>query len=108
MTPSVVNVALHNLKSKHLAELKTRSSQEPRFNDQAARVLLFRLSVKDTLPNLTAPEPQAGVDIVDLLEDMLFQPASSGIRPTLYLSARTDLECSMLMLLDETGDAQLS
>jgi len=46
--------------------------------------------------------------MVDLLEDMLFQRASSGIRPMLYLSSDTDLECSMLMLLDETGEGQWS
>ena len=51
---------------------------------------------------------QTGVDMVDLLEDMLFQRASSGIRPMLYLSSHTDLECSMMMLLDETGEGQWS
>ncbi|HJQ22437.1 MAG TPA: hypothetical protein VKA60_00885 [Blastocatellia bacterium] len=41
------------------------------------------------------------VDIVDVYEQMLFQRAAKGIRPTLYVSSYTDLECSMLMLLDE-------
>lgn len=62
--------------------------------------------MKDIQPNLTVETQHAGVDIVDLLEDMLFQRASSGIRPMLYLSSDTDLECSMMMLLDETGEGQ--
>jgi hypothetical protein len=41
------------------------------------------------------------VDIVDVYEQMLFQRAAKGIRPTLYVSSVVDLECSMLMLLDE-------
>ncbi len=44
-------------------------------------------------------------DTVDLMEEMLFQRAANGIRPVLYLSSYTDLECSMLMLLDNTGEA---
>jgi hypothetical protein len=64
--------------------------------------------VKDTLPNLTVANPRIGENWVDLVEDMLFQRASSGIRPLLYLSTYTDLECSMMMLLDETGEAQWS
>jgi hypothetical protein len=59
---------------------------------------------KDTLKNITTPM-QFGVESVDLLEEMLFQRAASGIRPVLYLSSYTDLECSILMLLDETGEA---
>jgi hypothetical protein len=46
-----------------------------------------------------------GVESIDLLEEMLFQRAASGIRPVLYVSSDTDLECSMLMLLDDTGEA---
>lgn len=42
------------------------------------------------------------------MEEMLFQRAASGIRPVLYLSSYTDLECSMLMLLDDTGEARWS
>lgn len=45
-----------------------------------------------------------GADTVDLMEEMLFQRAANGIRPVLYLSSYTDLECSMLMLLDSTGE----
>lgn len=46
------------------------------------------------------------VDMVDLFEQMLFQRAVRGIRPVLYVSSCTDLECSMLMLLDETAQGQ--
>ena len=54
----------------------------------------------------TTPTPiEFGEDTVDLMEEMLFQRAASGIRPVLYLSSYTDLECSMLMLLDNTGEA---
>ncbi|HKV37830.1 MAG TPA: hypothetical protein VJX67_01360 [Blastocatellia bacterium] len=42
-----------------------------------------------------------GVDLVDIFEDMLCERAVKGFRPTLYVSSFTDLECSMLMLLDE-------
>ena len=57
----------------------------------------------------TTPTPlEFGADTVDLLEEMLFQRAASGIRPVLYLSSYTDLECSMLMLLDNTGEARWS
>jgi hypothetical protein len=48
------------------------------------------------------------VDIVELFEQMLFQRASKGIRPVLYISSYTDLECSMLMLLDETSEGHSS
>lgn len=77
-------------------------------NKRAARVLLICRSVKDKLQNVATPKEHSGVDMVDLLEDMLFQRASSGIRPMLYLSSHTDLECSMMMLLDETGEGQWS
>jgi hypothetical protein len=46
------------------------------------------------------------VDMVDLFEQMLFQRAVRGIRPVLYVSSYTDLECNMLMLLDETEQGQ--
>ena len=71
-------------------------------------MLLFRTDVKEQLPNPTLTTPCSGVDVVDLVEEMLYQRASSGIRPMLYLSSHTDLECSMMMLLDETGEAQWS
>ena len=44
------------------------------------------------------------VDLVELFEQMLFSRAAQGIRPVLYVSSYTDLECSMLMLLDETSE----
>ena len=58
--------------------------------------------------DITAPQPQIGVDMVDLVEEMLFQRAATGIRPVLYVSSYTDLECSMLMLLDDMGEVQWS
>jgi hypothetical protein len=48
------------------------------------------------------------VDIVDVYEQMLFQRAAQGIRPTLYVSSFMDLECSMLMLLDEEDQQRAS
>ena len=48
------------------------------------------------------------IDIVDVYEQMLFQRAAKGIRPTLYVSSFTDLECSMLMLLDEENQQRAS
>jgi hypothetical protein len=50
---------------------------------------------------------RSDVDIVDLFEQMLFQRAAKGIRPVLYVSSYTDLECSMLMLLDEADEGRL-
>ena len=64
--------------------------------------------MKDILPSPPITSPHAGVDVLDVVEEMLYQRASSGIRPMLYLSSNTDLECSMMMLLDETGEAQWS
>jgi hypothetical protein len=43
------------------------------------------------------------VDLVDLFEQMLYQRAAKGIRPVLYVSSYTDLECNMLMLLDDSS-----
>lgn len=51
---------------------------------------------------------ELGADGVDIVEEMLFQRAANGIRPVLYLSSYTDLECCMLMLLDDTGEARWS
>jgi hypothetical protein len=48
------------------------------------------------------------VDMVEVYEQMLFQRAIKGIRPTLYVSSYTDLECCMLMLLDEESQNQAS
>ena len=47
-------------------------------------------------------------DTVDLYEQMLYERAVKGIRPLLYISSPTDLECSMLMLLDEAQEGQLA
>jgi hypothetical protein len=46
-------------------------------------------------------------DLIDLYEQMLYQRAIKGIRPVLYVSSFTDLECNMLMLLDENPEIQL-
>lgn len=48
------------------------------------------------------------VDMVEVFEQMLYQRAAKGIRPVLYVSSYTDLECSMLMLLDETSTHRAS
>ena len=56
----------------------------------------------------TRTQIQFGGETVDLLEEMLFQRAATGTRPVLYLSSYTDLECSMLMLLNNTGEARWS
>lgn len=50
---------------------------------------------------------KSDVDLLDLYEQMLFQRAVKGIRPVLYVSSYTDLECSMLMLLDEAGQSEI-
>jgi len=46
----------------------------------------------------------AEVDILDVFEEMLFQRAAKGIRPVLYISSLMDLECNMVMLLDENAE----
>lgn len=46
------------------------------------------------------------VDYVDLYEQLLYERASMGIRPVLYVSSLTDLECAMLMLLDDDAEAR--
>jgi hypothetical protein len=46
--------------------------------------------------------------MVELFEQMLYQRAAKGIRPVLYVSSYTDLECSMLMLLDEESQGRSS
>ena len=51
---------------------------------------------------------QFGSEMIDVMEEMLFERASNGIRPMLYVSSFTDLECSMLMLLDETEESRWS
>ncbi|MCI0487665.1 MAG: hypothetical protein L0229_13820 [Blastocatellia bacterium] len=39
-------------------------------------------------------------DVIEVYEEMLYQRASQGIRPVLYVSSFTDFECSLMMLLD--------
>ena len=73
---------------------------------EAAQRLLGCRDVKETISNLAVTRPRPNVDMVDLFEEMLYQRASCGIRPMLYLSSNTDLECSMLMLLDDRGEIQ--
>ena len=46
--------------------------------------------------------------MVDLYEEMLYERAAIGIRPVLYVSSQTDLECAVLMLLDEAPEAKLA
>ena len=45
---------------------------------------------------------------VDLYEELLSERATKGIRPALYVSSRKDLECSVLILLDEAPEATLA
>lgn len=45
---------------------------------------------------------------VDLYEELLFERATKGIRPVLYVSSCKDLECSVLMLLDEPPEITLA
>jgi hypothetical protein len=46
--------------------------------------------------------------MVDLYEELLYERAAQGIRPLLYVSSYKDLECSVLMLLDEGPEVQLA
>lgn len=43
-------------------------------------------------------------DMVDLYEDMLSVRAAKGIRPLLYISSCTDLQCSLFVLLGQAED----
>ncbi|HSE38222.1 MAG TPA: hypothetical protein VLG74_13040 [Blastocatellia bacterium] len=45
---------------------------------------------------------------VDLYEELLSERATKGVRPVLYVSSRRDLECSVLMLLDEAPEVTLA
>ena len=45
-------------------------------------------------------------DMVDLYEQMLSERAEKGIRPVLYISSYTDLECCKLSLLGEAEAAR--
>lgn len=53
-------------------------------------------------------QEKSDIDMIEVFEQMLFQRASKGIRPVLYVSSYTDLECNMLMLLDESPTGQSS
>jgi hypothetical protein len=68
--------------------------------------LLFKgdmpLEEPDGGAQMEATPDTRDIDMVELYEQMLFQRAAQGIRPVLYVSCYTDLECSMLMLLDES------
>ena len=46
--------------------------------------------------------------MLDLYEEMLCQRAAKGIRPVLYVSSHKDLECSVLILLNEAPEVQLA
>lgn len=54
--------------------------------------------------NVELAEQNGGVDLVELYEQMLFQRSARGIRPMLYVSSYVDLECSMVMLLNDEED----
>ena len=47
-------------------------------------------------------------DMLDLYEAMLRKRAAKGIRPVLYVSSQTDLECSVLILLNEAPEIMLA
>lgn len=51
---------------------------------------------------------KVGSDLIDIYEQMLFERAARGIRPVLYISSNKDLECSVVMLLDEPADSFFS
>jgi hypothetical protein len=46
--------------------------------------------------------------MLDLYEEMLYERSARGIRPVLYVSSRKDLECSVLMLLNEAPELKLA
>jgi hypothetical protein len=47
-------------------------------------------------------------DMLDLYEAMLSKRVVKRIRPVLYISSSTDLECSVLMLLNEAPELRLA
>ena len=51
-----------------------------------------------------AKEKNPDVDIIDIFEEMLSQRAMKGHRPFLFVSSFIDLECNLVMLLDESSD----
>jgi len=68
--------------------------------------LLHRMETGESM--MGRKQTGTGVNMVDLVEEMLFQRASTGIRPALYISSYTDLECSMLMLLEDSDEVHWS
>jgi len=46
-------------------------------------------------------------DMVDLYEEMLYERAARGFRPTLYISSATDLHCNLVMLLDNAWNRKV-
>jgi len=52
-------------------------------------------------------ERMTDLGMVDLYEEMLYERAAQGIRPMLYVSSYKDLECNVLMLLDQAPEVQL-
>jgi hypothetical protein len=79
---------------------------EERIAEKAARSLLSSKVVKKTASTNCLTNLRFGSDMIDVMEEMLFERAANGIRPMLYVSSFTDLECSMLMLLDETAESR--
>ena len=49
-------------------------------------------------------ETNPEVDLIDVFEEMLSQRAMKGHRPFLFVSSFKDLECNLVMLLDESSD----
>jgi hypothetical protein len=47
-------------------------------------------------------------DMLDLYEEMLYARTAKGIRPLLYVSSHKDLECSVLILLNEAPELKLA
>jgi hypothetical protein len=51
-----------------------------------------------------AKETSPDVDIIDIFEEMLSERARKGHRPFLFVSSFMDLECNLVMLLDDSSD----
>lgn len=51
-----------------------------------------------------AKETNPEVDIIEIFEEMLSQRARKGHRPFLFVSSFMDLECNLVMLLDDSAD----
>jgi hypothetical protein len=47
-------------------------------------------------------------DMLDLYEEMLFVRVAKRVRPVLYVSSMKDLECSVLILLNEAPELKLA